>query len=83
MKSQAAKWNQLAGRLHLSIDCIDIIERNNRDVVRCLSEALKEWLKLEYNYVKYGKPSWKMLAESVRGLDNSLYEKIVKKYNIH
>ena len=84
VKSLAAKWEQLAGRLHLSTDSIDIIARNNYgDVVGCLFSALKEWLKLEYNYVQYGRPSWKMLAESVRGLDNSLYEKFVDKFNIH
>ena len=84
MKSLAAKWERLAGRLHLSTDCIAIIGENNRgNVVKCLSLALEEWLDLNYNYVRYGKPSWKMLAESVRGLNNSLYEKIVEKFNIH
>ena len=83
VKSLAAKWEQLAGRLHLSTDCREIIRKNNpSDVVECLSTALKEWLKLEYDYEQYGKPSWKMLAESVQGLNNSLYEKIVDKFNI-
>ena len=84
VKSLAAKWEQLAGGLHLSTDSIDIIGRNNPgDVVGCHFSALKKWLKLEYNYVQYGKPSWKMLAESVQGLDNSLYEELVDKFNIH
>ena len=80
VKSLASKWELFAGKLCLGVDNIGIIKRNYPgDVVGCLSEALKQWLELEYNYERFGKPSWKMLAESVQGLDNSLYEKLSRK----
>ena len=79
VKSLASKWELFAGKLHLSVDSISVIKKDHpNDAVGCLSAALTEWLELRYNYERFGKPSRKMLTESVQGLDNSLYEKLKK-----
>ncbi len=57
---------------------MDTIETNNsQDVTRCLQLAIKDWLKLNYNYKKNGPPSWRMLAKSIRKLDGKLFNQIV------
>ncbi len=57
------------------------IEKNHdQDVVKCLQLALKDWLNLNYNYEKSGKPSWKKLAKAMRPFDRNIFENIVSKY---
>ena len=56
---------------------LDVIKSNNPgDVDGCLHEALGEWLKLNYDYQRHGRPSWKKLAEAVSSMDYALSEKI-------
>ena len=45
-----------------------------------LNEALKEWLKLNYNHLKYGRPSWRRLAEAVQSLDYGIFEVIARNH---
>ena len=74
------RWRTLATNLRLKDSTMNTIEKNdNNDVVRCLQLALMDWLKLNYNYEKNGKPSWKKLAEAMRPLDGNIFEKIVSK----
>ncbi len=75
------KWRTLATRLRLKDSSMNTIETNNeKDVVRCLRLALTDWLKLNYNYRKHGRPSWKKLAEAIMPLDGNIFEKIISKY---
>ncbi len=75
------RWRTLATNLRLRIPSLDTIETNNRsDVVRCLQLALTDWLRLNYNYEKHGKPSWKKLAKAMKPLDGNIFENIVSKY---
>ncbi len=71
------RWRTLATNLRLRIPSMDNIEKNNR---RCLQLALTDWLRLNYNYAKNGKPSWKKLARAMRPLDGNIFEKIVTEY---
>ncbi len=74
------RWRTLATNLRLKDSTMNTIEKNdNNDVVRCLQFALMDWLKLNYNYEKNGKPSWKKLAKAMRPLDGNIFEKIVSK----
>ena len=83
MKSLAANWERFAGKLHLSIAVRDTIKENYpRDAEKCLSEALKEWLLMKYDYKKHGKPTWEMLAKAVQGINNALYEEIAEKHSL-
>ncbi len=71
------RWRTLATNLRLRIPSMDSIEGNAR---RCLQLALTDWLRLNYNYVKNGRPSWNNLAKTMRPLDGNIFERIVSKY---
>ncbi len=74
------RWHTLATNLRLKDSSMNTIKADNsNDVLRCLQLALMDWLKLNYNYEKNGKPSWKKLAEAMRPLDGNIFEKIVSK----
>ena len=73
----ASEWRRLCTQLRLKYSTLDVIESNNpRDVHACLYEALVEWLQLNYDYQRHGRPSWRRLAEAVSSLDGALAEKI-------
>ena len=76
----SSKWNLLAIKLRLKNHTIENIQQKYSDGLSSLSEALKEWLKLNYNHQKYGRPSWRRLAEAVRSLDYGLFEEIARKH---
>ena len=77
VESLASKWRRLCTKLRLKESILDVIEHNNPgDVDDCLHRALGEWLKLNYDHQKHGRPSWRRLAEAVSSLDYALSEKI-------
>lgn len=76
----SAKWKLLCIKLKIKPATRDTIEVNNHcDAVSCLCAVLEEWLKLNYDYERHGKPSYKKLAEVVQNIDGALCEKIRKK----
>jgi len=52
------------------------------DSKNCLLDALGHWLRLNYNHKRHGRPNWKKLAEAVRSLDYTIFEKIAKKHHV-
>ena len=73
----ASKWRILTTKLRLKESTLDIIEHNNPgDVIACLHKALGEWLRLNYDHKRHGRPSWRRLAEAVSSVDYRLSEKI-------
>ena len=74
------KWKLLTTKLRLRNHVVENIQENCFDVMSRLDEALKEWLKLNYNHQKYGRPSWRRLAEAVRSLDYGLFEEIARNH---
>ena len=80
----ASKWRRLCTKLRLKETNLDVIERNNPgDMHGCLHKALGEWLRLNYDHQRHGRPSWKRLAEAVSSLDSALSEKITTRYIMH
>ncbi len=74
-------WLTLARRLRLNDPSMRTIQKNNgNDVVRCLQLALTDWLRLNYNFEKYGKPSWMKLAKAMRPLNGDIFENIVSMF---
>ncbi len=75
------RWRTLTTSLRLKYSSMSTIkEAKKNDVVRCLQLALMDWLKLNYNYEKHGKPSWKKLAKAMRPLDGNIFKKIVLEF---
>ena len=64
--SLAAKWEQLSAFLGLRMSRIDIIKQNHPgNNVGCWNDAIKHWIKQDYNTRKFGLPSWKSLLTAV------------------
>ena len=80
----ANKWKEIGLALRLRDSALTVIEEEGKSVHGCLKEMLKLWLKQSYDVKKYGKPSWKMLAEAVRigsgGNNPAIADQIEQKY---
>ena len=77
VKKLSAEWRLLSVELGIEESTLDLIEHDHSgDARMCLYNILREWLKLNYNYGTHGRPSWRRLAEAVKNLDCTLYEKI-------
>ncbi len=75
------KLRTLATNLGLEDSSMNTIMReNSNSFVIILQNALTEWLQLNYDYEKNGKPSWRKLAKAVRPLNGNIFEKIVSMY---
>ena len=78
-KSLAAKWEQLSIYLGLSCDIIDNI-KGSGDNYHCWSEALKNWIRRNYNTEKFGVPSWRSLLGTVAEVDKLMFRKLAEKH---
>ena len=74
-KSLAAKWEQLSIYLGLSFEVTDNI-KGSGDNYHCWSEALKHWIKQNYNTQKFDLPSWKSLLKAVAKVDKLMFNKL-------
>ena len=75
----SGKWRRFSTKLGIKDRSLDLIEKNHSgDADACLYEALKVWLKLNYDLSKHGRPSWQRLAKAVSSLDYGLFERIAK-----
>ena len=73
----SAKWEIVGGFLGLSISVIDNIKATApATIVGCWHEALKNWIKQNYNTGKHALPSWKSLLAAVARVDRLLFKKL-------
>ena len=79
-----ARWKHIGLALRLDPAQLDVIEIENRTLDDCLTKVVHLWLKKTYNTVRFGEPSWRLLARAVGhpagGNDCALAEKIAEKY---
>ena len=76
-RSLAANWEQLSGYIGLSFDLIDSIKGNHpSNNSGCWNEALKQWIKQNYETENVGKPSWRTLLKAVALVDKRLFKKL-------
>ena len=81
VESLSSRWRLLSMKLGVKESSLDTIERNYpSDVQTCLYKALGEWLRLNYNHQRHGRPSWRRLAEAVSSIDCALSENIAKRH---
>ena len=79
--SLAAKWKQISGFIGLPSVVIDRIRCDHpNDSSCCWNEALNQWIKQNYNIVKFGKPSWKTLLGAIARIDRRLFEKLANEH---
>ena len=77
VETLSSQWKLLSTKLRIKSSSLDIIQHNHPgDAKMCLYEALEEWLRLNYDHQRHGRPSWRRLAEAVKSLDYRLFEKI-------
>jgi hypothetical protein len=79
-KSLATKWEQLSIFLGLSCDVIDNI-KGSGDNYHCWSEALKHWIRQNYNTATFGRPSWRTLLKAMAEIDKLLFERLAAKHS--
>ena len=78
-KSLAAKWEQLSIYLGLSFEVTDNI-KGSGDNYHCWSEALKHWIKRNYNTKKYELPSWRNLLKAVAKEDKLMFNNLAAQH---
>ena len=82
VETLSSEWRLLSTKLRIKESTLDVIERNYpTNVQTCLYKALGEWLRLNYDHQRHGRPSWRRLAEAMRSLDYGLFEKITEMYS--
>ena len=74
-------YYNLGRNLHLTSDRLDIIQKNNpNDCVTAFSKVIDEWLRMNYNVPKFGRPSWQLLVNCVDAMDHDRAEAIANKH---
>ena len=77
----ASKWQLLSTYLGLKLSIVDRIKSDfSGDSLGCWNEALKEWIKMNYNTEKFGKPSWKTLLKAIAKIDKLQFNRLATKH---
>ena len=85
VKTLSARWFFFGISLHLSPDLLESIEaKNGSNIEKCLYQTLSHWLRKDYNYKRFGHPSWRKLCVSVKdgGQNKALAEEIADEHLI-
>ena len=81
----SAQWRNIGIALRLRSNTLDHIQAvNSGNPTACLTSMLVQWLKLNYNVVKFGEPTWQRLVEVVAnpagGANMTLARDIARKH---
>ena len=80
-KSLSSNWEKVSAYLGLSFELIETIKRDNpRDSAGCWNEALKEWIKQNYDTKLFGQPSWRSLLKAVAEVDKHQFQKLAAEH---
>ena len=78
----SGNWEKVSGYLGLSFELIETIKRDNpRDSAGCWNEALKQWIKQNYNTETFSKPTWRSFLRAVAEVDKLLFERLAEKHS--
>lgn len=73
-------WDRLCLSLGILYDKLKNIEDNYpRKVEQQFREGLSEWLRLQYEYEKYGKPTWRKLVNTLEGINERAVAEGIRK----
>ena len=73
-----AKWRDLGEKLGIRENKLEEIEYEKRRVRDMLREMLATWLRMNYDYKKYGQPCWLVLANAMESISSDVAENIRK-----
>ena len=81
----AANWWNIGIALRLKVDVLENIDTKFKgDPDMCLSHMVTEWLKKNYNWKKFGEPTWQRLVKAVNhpagGANTALANKIASRH---
>ena len=64
------EYRALGIHLHLPPGKVNEIQENNpHNASAALGQIITQWLMMNYEYNKFGKPSWRMLTEAISTVD--------------
>ncbi len=76
-------WQEFAIQLGLSHSTMEIIRLNYpNNATLCLQEVLAAWLRLDYDYQRLGRPSWRKIAEAVESFNRRLFHTILTNHRM-
>ena len=75
-KSLAAKWYEISVSLGIPPDVLEGVRMLAGDCYLHWSEALKKWIRQNYNTKKFGDPSWRTLLKAIAGVDKRKFKKL-------
>ena len=77
----ASKWQQLSAYLGLKLSIIDRIKTDfPNDSLGCWSEALKEWIRMNYDVQRYGESSWRTLLKAIAKVDKLQFRRLADQH---
>ena len=88
LEQVAHKWHNLGLALGLSpstLENIKMVKGQTADVYELLTNIILEWLKMNHDIDKFGKPTWRRIVEAVRaksgGGNPALADTLARKYS--
>lgn len=85
LKTVKSQCYNIGTQFHLEQDELKSIMRDTADRTEAMTAIVNCWLKLNYDYKRYGKPTWKHVVEAVAspngGNNNALAMKIAKSHS--
>ena len=79
-KTLASEWNQLAVFLGLPSDLINGTIKMAGSSFQCWGEALRQWIKQNYNTCAFGEPSWRTLLRAVAQVNKLQFKTLAGKH---
>ena len=80
-KSLSSNWEIVSAYLGLSFELIETIKQDNpRNSAGCWNEALKHWIKQNYDTKTFGHPSWRSLLKAVAEVDKHQFQKLATEH---
>ena len=65
IKDLKANYYTVGTSLKLKLNTVEGIKKEKLDQAEALLRIINEWLSKNYNWKKFGKPTWKALVEAV------------------
>lgn len=65
LKDVQAQCYNIGTALHLKQDTLETIKQKSADHAEALTKIVNEWLRRNYNFERFGEPTWKALSEAV------------------